>query len=492
MILTFLNHQWTGFWRSKNKTSAIAAQLILAFLALYLIAVAIFIGSSIETLVDHFLPGKDVMLVFNGAILYYFVFDFFLRIQMQELPTLAIVPYLHLNIPKWKLVRFLNVSALFSIFNFIPLLLFSSFCVVYISENYGYLASIMYLLSIISLTILNNYTALYLKRAAAQNYRIIIAGLLLIFVFGALEYFKVFSVSVVSNLVFSTLIIHPVIGLIFILLAAGSYLVNSRFLKNNLYIEELKTGEAKKSATDYPFLDRFGAAGTLVALEIKLILRNRRPRNTAAKGLLFLCYGFLMYKEKAINENSFGVMFMAAFLLTGNMTIIYGQFMFGWQSAEFDGLLANKTDIKTFFRAKFLLLTIASTVLLIVVSLYGILSWKILLVQFAAYLYNIGVNTVIMLYMATRNYKYIDLSEESSFNWRGTNTSTMLQSAPVLFSPYLIYWPLSYLFNPYWGLAGLTLAGLAGLFTREYWLHKLVTTFNRKKHQIAAGFRERT
>ena len=492
MILTFLSHQWTGFWRSKNKTGTIAAQLLMAFLGLYLIAVSIFIGNSIETLVDHFLPGKDVMLVFNGAILYYFVFDFFMRIQMQELPTLAIVPYLHLNIPKYKLVRFLNVRALFSIFNFIPLLLFSSFCVVHISENYGHLASIMYLLSIVSLTIFNNYTALYLKRAAAQNYRMIITGLVLIFVFGLLEYFKVFSISVVSNLIFSALIIHPVIGLVFILLAAGSYLVNGRFLKNNLYLEELKTGETKKSATDYPFLDRFGAAGTLVALEIKLILRNQRPRNTVAKGLLFLCYGFLMYKEKAINANSFGVMLIAGLLITGNMTIIYGQFMFGWQSAEFDGLLANKTDIKTFFKAKFLLLTIASTVLLIVVSLYGILSWKILLVQFAAYFYNIGVNTVIMLYVATRNNKYIDLSKGSNFNWQGANTSTMLLAAPVLLGPYLIYLPLSALFNPYWGLAGLTIAGLSGLFTRQYWLNKLVTVFNNKKYQIAAGFRERT
>lgn len=256
-------------------------------------------------------------------------------------------------------------------------------------------------------------------------------------------------------------------------------------------MEELQSGEKKKSSTDYPFLDRFGDAGTLVAVEIKLILRNKRPRATVAKGLVFLCYGFLLYKQKAIEQNNFGPMLIAAVLMTGNTVLVYGQFMFGWQSAEFDGLLANKMDVKTFFKAKFLLLTLAATLLTIIVSFYGLMSWKILVMQIATYLYNIGASTIIVLYFATRNYKYIDLSKKASFNWQGVSAATMIMTLPLLLTPFLIYYGLSY-FNPYWGIAGLAITGLLGLLTRSFWTNFLVAEFNKRKHTIAAGFRERS
>ena len=133
-------------------------------------------------------------------------------------------------------------------------------------------------------------------------------------------------------------------------------------------MEELSTGEKRKSATDYPFLDRFGEVGTLAAMEIKLILRNKRSKSTVSKGPFFVFYGFLFYRPELLEKDQFGMMLFAAIFMTGNMIMLYGQFMFGWQSAEFDGLLANKTNIKTFLKSKFLLFTLSSTVLMIVVK----------------------------------------------------------------------------------------------------------------------------
>jgi NADH:ubiquinone oxidoreductase subunit K len=257
-------------------------------------------------------------------------------------------------------------------------------------------------------------------------------------------------------------------------------------------MEELKAGVEKKSSTDYPFLDRFGAAGTLVALEIKLILRNKRPRATVSKGLIFLFYGFLFYKNDVLEKDEFGRILFAALFMTGNMILLYGQFMFGWQGAEFDGLLANKTDIRTFFKAKLLMLTLSATLLTFITSLYGLMSWKLLVVHLAAYLYNVGIGAVIVLYFATRNYKYIDLKKGSSFNWQGVGASSMLMSLPILLLPYLIYFPVALLSNAYWGLAAIGIIGIAGLLTRNYWLNTLVSGFNKRKYKIAAGFREQS
>lgn len=492
MLLTFLSHQWTGFWRSKSKTGTIAAQLIMGFLVLYLIVVAFILGYSMQEIIEKLLPGKDIMTVFNGMILYYFAIEFLIRMQIQELPTLAIAPYLHLNIPKQKLVNFLNVTALFSPFNILPVFIFFPFIIMNINLDYGLFACIMYLLTILSLTVFNNYAALYFKRVSTGNMKIILAGAVVLLVIAGLEYFKIFSISSISNIIFETIAGYPLTGIFFIALAVAMFIINAKFLKNNLYIEELKAGVEKKSSTDYPFLDRFGAAGTLVALEIKLILRNKRPRATVSKGLIFLFYGFLFYKNDVLEKDEFGRILFAALFMTGNMILLYGQFMFGWQGAEFDGLLANKTDIRTFFKAKLLMLTLSATLLTFITSLYGLMSWKLLVVHLAAYLYNVGIGAVIVLYFATRNYKYIDLKKGSSFNWQGVGASSMLMSLPILLLPYLIYFPVALLSNAYWGLAAIALLGIAGLLTRDHWLNTLVSGFNKRKYKIAAGFREQS
>lgn len=478
-----------AFWRSKGKTGTIAAQLIMGFVLLYIIVVSIVVGYSMEAIIEQLLPGKDLMMVFDGMILYYFALDMLVRLQMQDLPTLAIVPYLHLNISKRKIVNFLNVRALFSAFNILPLFVFFPFCILSIRQDYGLLVCLMYLITVFSLMIFNNYAALYFKRLSATNLQIVIPGIVLVAAVGLLEYFKVFSITTFSSYLFQQLRTYPVIGGVFPLLALLMFGINSRFLKQNLYVEELKTREQKKTGNDYPFLDRFGAAGVLVALEIKLILRNKRPRATVSKGLIFLCYGFLFYKQRMIQDNEFAKMLFPAIFMTGNMILLYGQFMFSWQSAEFDGMLANKVNIKTFFKAKLLMLVLGSTLLTLIISFYGFLSWKIVAMQVAVYLYNIGIGAVIVLYFATLNYKAIDLSKGASMNWQGVGASTMIMALPLIVLPYLIYMPLS-LIHPYWGLAGLAILGLLGYLLRGFFLNLLVVEFNKRKYKIAAGFRE--
>lgn len=480
-----------GFWRSKGKGGTIATQLIMGFIVLYLAAVSIFIGYNMEHIIEEMLPGKDVMLVFNGMILYYFTIEFLMRLQLQELPTLAVQPYLHLNIPKKKLISFLNITALFSVFNLLPLLLFFPFAILKINSDFGPFACIMYLLAIISLVVFNNYAALYFKRLTIGNLKAGILGSIFLVAVGLLEYFKIFSIASLSNHVFHAITTTPLIAIIFPVAAVIMLTINTRFLKGNLYLEELQSAKQKKSSTDYPFLDRFGETGVYLALEVKLILRNKRSRSTLTKGLLFIFYGLLFYKQETLDANKFWSLIFPATFMTGNMIMLYGQFMFGWQSAEFDGLLTSKLNIKTFFKAKFLLFTIGSSLLTAAVSIYGLISWKILILQFAVYFYNIGVTSVITLYFATKNYKALDLSKGSAMNWQGITASTMLQTIPLMLSPYLIYLPISLISNPYWGIAGVAITGIAGLLTRNFWINFLTKQFQERKHKIAEGFRQK-
>jgi hypothetical protein len=491
MLNTFLSHQWKGFFRARGKGTSIAVQIVLGLLILYLLLCALAAGIFMDKIIHQVYPDRVVMEVFNGLILYYFALEFLSRMQIQELPTLAIVPYLHLRIPKRKLVNFLNIRAIFSAFNIFPIFLFFPFILINVTSTYGGFATVMYLLAVLSLSVFNNYLALYVKRLSISSIRFVIGGFLILIAMGLLEYFKIFSIAAVSNEVFSAIGRQPLIALIFPLLAVAVFRLNTSYLRKNLYMEELRSGEEKKTSTDYPFLDHFGAAGQLAALEIKLILRNKRSKSTVSKGLLFIFYGLLFYKQKELDQNNFGLMLFAAIFMTGNMVLLYGQFMFGWQSSEFDGLLSNKVSIRNFFRAKLLLFTLASTVLTAVVSLYGFISWKILVLQFAAYFFSIGIAPIVVMYMATFNYKAIDMKSGSSFNWQGVGATSMLMSLPVFLLPYVFYVPFNMIGKPFWGLATLGIAGLIGFLSRSFWIDFLVSAFNKRKYKIAEGFREK-
>ncbi len=491
MLNTFLSHQWKSFFRARGKGTNIAVQIIMGLLILYLLLCALGIGFFMDKLIHEIYPDRNVMEVFNGLILYYFALEFLSRMQLQELPTIAIVPYLHLKIPKRKLVNFLNVRALFSAFNIIPIFVFFPFIIINIYSTYGSFAGIMFMLSIISLSVFNNYLVLYVKRLSISSARFVIVGFILLITLGLLEYFGVFSIASISNLVFTQLTRHPLIALIFPVLAILIFNINARFLRSNLYMEELQAGEEKKSSTDYPFLDRFGAAGQLAAVEIKLILRNKRSKSTVSKGLLFVLYGLLFYKQKELDQNQFGMMLFAAVFMTGNMVLLYGQFMFGWQSAEFDGLLTNKISIHDFFQAKLLLFNLSSTVLTLVVSLYGFISWKILVIQFAAYFFSIGIAPILVMYFATFSYKAIDMKSGSSFNWQGVGATSMLMGLPVFLLPYLFFVPFNMIGKPFWGLAALGIAGLVCFLARSFWIGVLVNAFNKRKYKIAEGFRQK-
>ncbi|MCX2573870.1 DUF5687 family protein [Pedobacter sandarakinus] len=490
MLTTFLSHQRKSFWRSRNRGGSIATQVLLGFFMLYFLAVAIGIGFGMALFLSKIFPGQDVLKSFNGIILFYFALDFVMRLQLQELPTLSIIPYLHLKIQKGKIVDFLNIKALFSAFNIWPLFIFLPFIFIEITDEYGAFPTIMYIVSIVSITLLNNYLILYIKRKSITNVLYTFAGFLIIGACAALEYFKIISVASASDFVFRGIANRPYLGFAFPILALAVFKLNTTFLLKNLYIEELGTKQEKKVSTDYAFLNRFGKIGELAALELKLILRHKRSRSSLTMGLIFLAYGFFFYKQPMIESNSFGKMIFAGIFMTGVSIIIYGQFMFAWQSTHFDGLLSNKINTKDFIKAKFLLFTIASTLITLLSTFYGFLSPKLLLMHLACYLYNIGFGTVIVLYLATFNYKRLDITKAASFNWQGTGATQWLLMFPYALTPILMYLPFGILGMPYWGLAAVGTFGTIMLLMRNFWVNFIVKKFEQKRYKIAEGFRE--
>ena len=491
MISILFGHQWKSFWRSRNAGKSMAVQIFIGFITLYLLVSAIGVGFYLQKLLNRMYPGQDIIRVFCGFILYYFLFDALIRFLLQELPTLTIQPYLVQNIKRGQLIRFLNLRSLFTLFNLLPLLLFTPFTIMSIAPVYGFPVAIAFIVSILALTVFNHFLILYIKRKSIINSWWLVLFFVVMAGFIAADYFKLFSLSHVSSWFFSGMLAYSWICIILVGMAILSFINNYSFLLKNLYLEDIAGRGRKKEGSEYVFLNRFGAIGELIGLDIKLILRNKRPRSVGVLTILFLFYGFIFYKEKYINEGWWGALLVGGIFLTGLFITNYGQFLFAWQSAHFDGLMAGNLSVKTYIKSKFMLFTAVCTVVLLLTSLYGLMSWKLLIVQLAGYLYNVGIHTVITVYFATRSYKSMDISKGATFNYQGMGAEKWLYTAVVFLIPMVIYWPFAFFINAWAGVIALSILGLISFLLQDWWVDILTKEFFKRKYKILNGFREK-
>ncbi|MDR3694805.1 DUF5687 family protein [Mucilaginibacter sp.] len=491
MISTFLRHELKAFWRSKNTGKSIAVRIIMGVFILYLLINVLVLGFFLNKILEKAYPHQDVVIAFCGIILLYYLMDLFMRLQLQDLPTLRVQPYLQLPIKRDSLVRYLAFTALLSVFNIWPFILFAPFILKIIATDSGATVALAFIVSLIGLTVFSNYLALYIKRKSNLNgwVFLITAAVIVLIALGDF-YWHIYSLRNVSYLFFGRLITTPLFALAPVLMGGAMYYINFLYLKQNLYLEELGSRKAAKykSSTDYPLLSRFGGVGDLVANEIKLVLRNKRSRSALIMGLFIMLYGLIFYNNRLYGESwkVFASMFM-----TGIFIINYGQFMFSWQASHFDGLLVSKVSFTDFLKAKYLLFTIISTGFFLLTVPYVYFGWRILMIQCIMYLWNIGINTTLVLFFANRNFKRMDLSKGAAFNWEGMSGNQWILSIPLLIAPYVIYGPFALLGRADIGLALLAITGLVFILTRSFWIKQLEADFYTHRYKITEGFRNK-
>lgn len=490
MIYTLLQHQWKSFWRSRSAGRNAAIQIIIGFFVLYLTAVAVFIGFSLDKILSEAFPGQDVIPVFMGFVLYYFSFDLIMRLIMQDLPTLAVQPYLTQNIKRSQLVRFLNIRSLFSIFVILPLFLFLPFIISTVSAKYGSLVSLSLAVTIFSLVIFNHFMALFIKRKTILSQWWLIGFFLVILLVAAADYFKIFSFREISTVVFMKVIKVPALCFVFIALAIASWYNNNIFLRKNFYLENLERSTGKKKSTDFSWLQRFGTYGDLISIDIKLILRNKRPRSLFLLSVIFLFYGFIFFKPENIKAGNLGILLVGSIFITGMFMVSFGQFLFAWQSSHFDGLMAANIQVKTYIKSKMMLLIFFSSIAFLLSLLYGFVSVILIPILIASWLFNIGVHSILTGFIGTRNYKGLDLSKRASFNYQGTGAAQWLYSLVILAAGAIIYLPFALLINKWAGIAAIGIAGIISLLMQDWWIDKITIEFKKHKYKMLEGFRE--
>lgn len=492
-MLTFnlLKQQWLKSFRSKGFYNNLAVNILLGLTALYFAAIFLFIGFFLDDILEAEHASLTPMELFNGAFLYIIIGALFVRFLLQSLNTINLHSYQLLPIKRSTLINLLLIKPLFSPVNYISLLIVIPFALQSVVGYYDGVTAFRFVLSFIFIIWFDSLTAAFLKRKFGTNFVTVLIILLFIAGIVALEYFKVFSLFDISMQIFGFIVSVPFGWLIPLVTLAVAYLLNRWFFSQNYYSEKFsqKVSGSKVFTGNFSFFERFGTVGELIGLEIKLILRHKRTKSFLYLSFFFLSYGLLFYTNDIYREDN-GMLFFVAVLITGIFMLMFGQWIIGWDSMHFDGLMTKNVPTRTYIEANYYLMVAFCVVSFALTTPYFYFGTKIIYMHLAAFLFNIGINVFLLLFFATYNTKRIDLSKGSVMNYQGTTFKNFIIVVPIILLPMFLIWVLSLFVSINAALFILGAAGFAGILFHKPLINLCAEQFNNRKYALAEGFRE--
>jgi hypothetical protein len=173
---------------------------------------------------------------------------------------------------------------------------------------------------------------------------------------------------------------------------------------------------------------------------------------------------------------------------TGTFLINFGQFIPAWDSSYYNMLMSQNFKYERYLKSKFTIMTISVALLFVLGIPYVYFGWDILAVHFAAMIYNIGVNSHVILYGGTFNRKKINLDEKAAFNFQGTGAVQWLIGLPLMLLPMGIFALINWLVS--FEIASLTLAilGFVGIALHKNLMASITKKYIKNKYVMINAF----
>jgi multisubunit Na+/H+ antiporter MnhC subunit len=157
----------------------------------------------------------------------------------------------------------------------------------------------------------------------------------------------------------------------------------------------------------------------------------------------------------------------AGIFVSGGFLFTFGQFVPSWDSSYYSLMMSQNISYKGYLSSKWWLIVIATFISTILASFYLYYGWQVYLTIIVGAIYNIGVNSHLVLLGGAYTKTPIDLtSSKGAFgDKKAFNMNAMLISLPKLLLPILLYWAGSAIMNPNLGLVFVAVAGVLGFDT---------------------------
>ncbi|PAM92732.1 hypothetical protein B4N84_21610 [Flavobacterium sp. IR1] len=484
MIKNFIYLENKAFIRSASFGANLAMKIIVGLLMLYFSM--IFIGMGIGAFYILKKMNLEPLAVINKFFIYYLVFDLIIRLLLQAIPVLNIKPLLVLPFKKNTIVHYALGKTALSFFNIIHALFFVPFSIVLVLEGYNTVGVIFWHLAIFSLVYINNYLNIILSNID----KIFVLFIVVIGGLAIAQYYDLFDVTNFTAPAFQNFYEIKGLFLIPVLLLALLYGITFKYFRKNLFLDTGLSQKADVATTEnLAWLNQFGSLGTFLKNDIKLIKRNKRSKMTIVMSVVFLFYGFLLFN----NSQQLQVNILAGIFVSGGFLFTFGQFVPSWDSSYYQLMMTQNIPYRGYIMSKWWLIVIVTFISTILASFYLFYGWEIYLTIVVGAIYNIGVNSHLVLLGGAFTKTPIDLNSAGGAfgDKKAFNINAMLLAIPKVVLPLALYAGGLYLGDKILAFSLVAGAGVLGFVFRNKVFSIIEKKYKSEKYSTISAYKQK-
>ncbi len=489
MFKHFITLEWKAFFRSPALATNIVLKIFIALGVLYFAIGFMAVGALTYFLIKDEM-GQDPMVIVNKFIIYYFIADLLIRLLLQKIPVINIRPLLTLPIKRSSIVNFALGKTVLSVFNILHAFFFIPFTLVLLRNDYGTGPVLLWHLSIIALIYINNFLALMLN--SRDGLFIVFLGI--VAALGAMQYYGIFDITEITSLFYFGLYSTSYMFIVPLAVLGILYWLSYKYFYNHLYLDTGLKGKHEVAKTEqYTWLNKYGTMGTFLKNDIKLLKRNKRSRGTLIASFFFLFYGLLFFNGGIQNIQLPVMSMFAGIFVSGGFLFTFGQFVPSWDSAYYPLMMSQNIKYRDYIASKWWLIVIGTVICTILSSFYLFMGIDTYLIIIASAIFNIGVNSHLVLLGGAYTKTPIDLSsgKQAFGDKKAFNIKTMLLSIPKMLVPMALFGIGSYAISPMAGYILVAGAGILGFAFRNAVFSKIEKVYKTEKYDALASYKQK-
>ena len=489
MLKRFISLQWKQFKRSSYFEAALAIKILMILGIIYFGGIAIFMGVGGYFILKKAFPEVDPMQSLNQFLIYWVLFDLVLRYFIQQMPVINIKPLMIVPIKRSQIVKFLLGKTALSVFNILPLLFFIPFAITLIVNGYSPIYVFAWFIGIFAIIYFNNFAIFLINKT--KVYFAIILGVVATLIL--LQRYQFFDVTEYAQIFFHGMYTNPVWILIPIGLAFLLAYVNYKYYIDHFYIDGAISKKIEKvRSLDLNFVNKFGDVAPFLKNDIKMIMRNARPKQVLLMSFFFLFYGLIFYTQDIYRDLPW-VLAFASMFVTGGFLLSFGQLVPSWDSEYYKLMMSQNIQYREYLKSKLVLMIFACVVSTILSLPYLYFGWDIYKLILAGASFNIGLNSFITLYGGALNRVPVELNAKAKAfqDTNGFNMTQLLISVPKIIGPMIIFYIPYKLISFDAGIIFLAASGIVGLLFQNQFLNFIEKIYQRQKYKTISAFGEK-
>ena len=487
MFFKFLRLEFKSFFRGSSLGINLAMKILRLIAILYFMVCLLAGAFFVFFYIQEDLHGNPLKIVSKFLIAIWAV-DLIVKYLWQEIPTQNIKPFLTLNIRNKSLVTYLVSKTFLSASSWLNSLFFITFSGIAIFHGYDVIGVLAWLVGVSLLFYLNNFINIIFNDKETVA---IIVGCIFAAVAG-LTYYNIIPVLEYSERFFFNFYERPYFIVISIVLFAGLWKICFNYIHKVFYLDQgLEVKKTVGKTENIAFLNKYGAIGTFINNDIKMLKRNKVTKGILLGSVLFLFYGMLMFSSP-IYKTPAMTMFMGLFV-TGGFQFLFGQRVPAFDSSYYPLMMTLNVPYKEYLKAKWWLMNIVTAASMVLAVCYAYFGWEMYVTFFAAGIYNIGVNSQFTLWSGAFNKTQIDLnSKEKRFGQKNSfNIKALLLLIPKMFLPMVVFGIVQRFFGITAGVISVAIMGLIGFVLREKIFDIIVKHYKVEKYSTLEAFKNK-